>query len=184
MDFAILTLCAGITPPSQAWTRASRQVAGRLLWSALLGKEKVSPIGSTGIWAAPFTLLLDLILGDLPEWSCGTATAFLLGGRELSANQKGYLIDGDRENRCPRKELKSTSTCLHPEIQGDFSTKEKLTNIDDREVFVDSCSLLNNQRIKLDAGQVVSAASFGVGEGPVVSWAEVVMRCRVTILSL
>ncbi len=81
------------------------------------------------------------------------------GDRELMANRKGYLIDGDPEEPFTPEGDKDYIDFTIQKYKGDFSTKEKLTrDIDDEEVFVESSAgLVNNRRVRLVRERAVSA---------------------------
>ena len=95
-----------------------------------------------------------MILGDHPRMKLWDSYSLSAGGRELMANRKGYLIDGDPEEPFTPEGDKDYIDFTIQKYKGDFSTKEKLTrDIDDEEVFVESSAgLVNNRRVRLVKG--------------------------------
>ena len=96
----------------------------------------------------------DLILGDHPRMKLWDSYSLSAGDRELMANRKGHLIDGDPEEPFTPEGDKDYIDFTIQKYKGDFSTKEKLTrDIDDEEVFVESSAgLVNNRRVRLVKG--------------------------------
>lgn len=96
----------------------------------------------------------DLILGDHPRMKLWDSYSLSAGGRELMANRKGYLIDGDPEEPFVPEGGKDYIDFTIQKYKGDFSTKEKLIrDMDDEEVFVESSAgLVNNRRVRLVNG--------------------------------
>lgn len=96
----------------------------------------------------------DLILGDHPRMTLWDSYSLSANGRELMANRKGYLIDGDPEEPFVPEGGKDYIDFTIQKYKGDFSTREKLTrDMDDEEVFVESSAgLVNNRRVRLVKG--------------------------------
>ena len=111
----------------------------------------------------------DLILGDHPRMKLWDSYSLSAEDRELMANRKGYLIDGDPEEPFIPEGDKDYIDFTIQKYKGNFSTKEKLTrDIDDEEVFVEaSAGLVNNRRVRLVKGTgTFRLYPFGY-EGPV-----------------
>ena len=96
----------------------------------------------------------DRILGDHPRMTLWDSYSLSANGRELMANRKGYLIDGDPEEPFVPEGGKDYIDFTIQKYKGDFSTREKLTrDMDDEEVFVESSAgLVNNRRVRLVNG--------------------------------
>lgn len=169
VDFAILTQLYGnhtiLSVDTGILADSERDIVVRLFSGR---KENFTIESDQEYELLPFSTS-DLILGDHPRMKLWDSYSLSAGGRELMANRKGYLIDGDPEEPFVPEEGKEYIDFTIQKYKGDFSTKEKLTrDIGDEEVFVDSSAgLVNNRRIKLDHGTgSFRLYPFGV-EGPV-----------------
>ncbi len=154
LDFAVLTQLYGNTTildiDTGIMAEGQRDIVVRMFNGQ---KENLTLDTDQEYELLPFNTS-DLILGDHPRMKLWDSYSLSAGDRELMANRKGYLIDGDPEEPFTPEGDKDYIDFTIQKYKGDFSTKEKLTrDIDDEEVFVESSAgLVNNRRVRLVKG--------------------------------